>query len=58
VTPAAAPSHRDKGDEFVADAGRAKLDIDPVGGEEVERLIAELFKLDSAIVTKLKSILR
>jgi len=44
--------------EFVADAGRAKLEIDPIGAEEVERLVADLFKLDPALVAKLKGILR
>ena len=44
--------------EFVADAGRAKLEIDPIGAEEVERLVGELFKLDAVLVAKLKGILR
>jgi len=44
--------------EFKADAARAKLDVDPIGGEELEHLVQELFKLDSAIVMKLKGVLR
>jgi tripartite-type tricarboxylate transporter receptor subunit TctC len=44
--------------EFVADARRAKLDVDPIGGDEVERLVADLFRLDPAIAARLKEILR
>jgi tripartite-type tricarboxylate transporter receptor subunit TctC len=44
--------------ELLADAGRAKLDVDPIGGEETERLVHELFKVDPAIAAKLKGILR
>ena len=44
--------------ELLADAGRAKLEIDPIGGEETERLVAELFKLDPDVAAKLKGILR
>ncbi len=44
--------------ELLADARQAKLDLDPLGGEELERLVEELFRLDPAVVTKLKGILR
>jgi len=40
-----------------AEADRAQLTIDPVPGEELERLIAGLFSLDPPFVDKLKSIL-
>jgi tripartite-type tricarboxylate transporter receptor subunit TctC len=40
-----------------AEADRAQLTIDPVSGEELERLIAGLFSLDPPFVDKLKSIL-
>jgi tripartite-type tricarboxylate transporter receptor subunit TctC len=44
--------------EFLADARQARLDVDPMGGEELERLVEDLFRLEPAIVTKLKGILR
>ncbi len=39
--------------KFLAEARRANLEIDPISGEELERLVHELFKLDPAIVAKL-----
>jgi tripartite-type tricarboxylate transporter receptor subunit TctC len=44
--------------EFAADAKRSKLDIDPINGEDVTRVVGELFKLDPAIAAKLKDILK
>lgn len=44
--------------EFLAEAKKANLEIDPVSGEELERLVNELFKLDPAVVAKLKGILK
>jgi len=44
--------------ELLADAGRAKLEIDPIGGEETEHLVSELFKLDPTVAARLKGILR
>jgi tripartite-type tricarboxylate transporter receptor subunit TctC len=41
---------RDK--EFLADAERAKLEIAPVPGEEIEKLILELYATPSAVVQK------
>ena len=46
-----------KDPEFLADAEKAKLDIDPITGEEMEKMVAKLFKLNAATVTKLKEIL-
>jgi tripartite-type tricarboxylate transporter receptor subunit TctC len=46
-----------KDPEFVAEAKKADLNIDPVTGEEVEKVIAGLFKLDQALIAKLKEIL-
>jgi tripartite-type tricarboxylate transporter receptor subunit TctC len=40
-----------------AEAERAKLTLDPVTGEELERMVGELFTLDPAFVAKLKTIL-
>ena len=44
--------------EFVADAQRAKLDLDPIDGEEIQRQVRELFKLEPALVAKLREILK
>lgn len=44
--------------EFLAEAKKTKLDIDPVTGEELERTIAGLFKLEPKLVGKLKEILK
>jgi tripartite-type tricarboxylate transporter receptor subunit TctC len=44
--------------EFVADAKRSKLEIDPVNSDELTRVVQELFNLDPAITAKLKGILK
>jgi len=46
-----------KDPEFLADAEKAKLDIEPITGEEMEKMVGKLFKLSPATVTKLKEIL-
>ncbi|MBI4634127.1 MAG: hypothetical protein HY742_09590 [Deltaproteobacteria bacterium] len=46
---------KDKG--FLAEAEKANLDIEPVSVSELEKSVASLFKLDSAMLTKLKDIL-
>jgi tripartite-type tricarboxylate transporter receptor subunit TctC len=43
--------------EFLAEAQKAKLDIDPVSGEEVAGTVARLFEQGPAIVAKLKQVL-
>jgi tripartite-type tricarboxylate transporter receptor subunit TctC len=42
---------------FMAEAEKAKLTIDPVTGEELAKMIADLFTLDPALLAKLKEIL-
>jgi tripartite-type tricarboxylate transporter receptor subunit TctC len=44
--------------EFVADAKKSKLDTDPLTGEEVEIIVANLFKMDPRLVNQLKEILK
>jgi tripartite-type tricarboxylate transporter receptor subunit TctC len=44
--------------DFLAEAVKAKLDVDPVSGEEVEKIVSGLFKLDSATIAKMSEILR
>jgi tripartite-type tricarboxylate transporter receptor subunit TctC len=43
---------------FLAETEKAKLTIDPVTGEELERMVGELFTLDPALLAKLKAILQ
>jgi tripartite-type tricarboxylate transporter receptor subunit TctC len=43
--------------EFRAEAEKSKLDVDPIPGEEVERMVTELFRLESPLVAKLKETL-
>ena len=44
--------------EFLADAKKAQLDLDPVPAEEVEKTVARFFKLDTALIAKLREILK
>ena len=46
-----------KDPEFRADAQKARLDIEPVSGQEIERIVHSLFKLDCAMISKLKDVL-
>lgn len=46
-----------KDPEFLADARKAKLGVDPISGEQAEKIIGDLFKLDAALVAKLKKTL-
>jgi len=46
-----------KDPDFLADTQKAKLDIDPITGADLERVVNGIFKLDAALVVKLKSIL-
>ncbi len=43
--------------EFLADAKKSNLSVDPVPVDEIERDLSALFKLDPALVAKLKDIL-
>jgi tripartite-type tricarboxylate transporter receptor subunit TctC len=47
-----------KDPEFLADAGRAKLDLDPIDGLEIQKEVKELFSLEPALVKKMKEILK
>jgi tripartite-type tricarboxylate transporter receptor subunit TctC len=47
-----------KDPEFVADAKRARLDLDPLDGEEIENQVKTLFKLEPGLVKQLKEILK
>src|SRR5262245_8679980 len=43
--------------EFVADAQKSRLNVEPVAPDEIEKDIAGLFKLDPVLITKLKEVL-
>jgi tripartite-type tricarboxylate transporter receptor subunit TctC len=47
-----------KDSEFLADAKKSRLDTQPLTGEEIEKIVAQLFKIDPAVVTQLKEILK
>jgi tripartite-type tricarboxylate transporter receptor subunit TctC len=47
-----------KDPDFLADATKAKLDINPLDGTELERNVREVFNLDKALVPKAKEILK
>jgi tripartite-type tricarboxylate transporter receptor subunit TctC len=43
---------------FLADANKAKLDIKPMSGEELEKIVSGFFQVDPAILPKLQAIFR
>ena len=43
--------------EFLADAKKSNLDINPLSGEEVARTVDNIFKIEPAVAAKLKQIL-
>ena len=47
-----------KDPEFLADAKKAKLDINPLDGEDLERNVKDIFKLDPKLIPKAKEILK
>ena len=46
-----------KDKEFLAEAEKSKLDVDPIPGEQVEKIVDGLFKLDPNTLAKLKQVL-
>jgi len=46
-----------KDPEFLAEAKKAKLEIEPVSGEEIEGVVQGLFKIEPAFVARLKQVL-
>lgn len=43
--------------EFLADAKKSRLDTDPLTGEEIEKIVVQLFKIEPNLVSQLKEIL-
>lgn len=46
-----------KDPEFIADATKAKLDLNPLSGDELEKTVMEIYDAEPAVVAKLKEIL-
>jgi hypothetical protein len=44
--------------EFIADAKKSNLSVDPMTAEELRRTLVRLFKVDSRLVEKLKDVLK
>lgn len=44
--------------DFIADAQKSKLDTDPLSGEEIDKIVASLFKMEPGLVNQLKDILK
>jgi tripartite-type tricarboxylate transporter receptor subunit TctC len=42
---------------FMAEAEKAKLEIDPLTGNDVEKTVGEMFNIDEGLKSKLKAIL-
>ena len=47
-----------EGQRFLSRSSQSKLDVDPVSGEEVEKIVSGLFKLDSATVARMSEVLK
>lgn len=47
-----------KDPEFLADAKKARLDLNPLSGEDLEKTVARTFALEKPLVEKLKEILK
>jgi hypothetical protein len=44
--------------EFIADAKKSKLGVDPITGDDLEKTVGRLFKLAPGVVSKLKDVLK
>jgi tripartite-type tricarboxylate transporter receptor subunit TctC len=47
-----------KDPDFIADMQRARLDLNPVEGEELQSAVERIFKVEKPVVDKLKEILK
>lgn len=43
---------------FLAEAAKTKLEVDPVTGEELEKIVAALFRMNPQVLTKLREVLK
>jgi tripartite-type tricarboxylate transporter receptor subunit TctC len=44
--------------EFISEAKKGNFELDPVTGEELEKIVNRLFKADAAIITQLRELLK
>jgi hypothetical protein len=47
-----------KDSQFLAEAEKAKLEIDPVDGPGIEKMVNGLYEIDPAIVNQVKKLLQ
>jgi tripartite-type tricarboxylate transporter receptor subunit TctC len=47
-----------KDPEFLADATKARLDVNPLDGAELEKNVREVFNLDPKLIPRAKEILK
>jgi hypothetical protein len=47
-----------KDPEFLAEAEKAKLEVTPVSGEAVQKIVEEAYKTDPAIAKKTEALLK
>ena len=47
-----------KDKDYLADAKRSSLEIDPTSGEEIDAIVASLFNTPDAVITRTKKVLR
>ena len=46
-----------KDPQFMAEAGKAKLEIDPIDGPGIEKMVNGLYEIEPAVVSRVKQIL-
>jgi tripartite-type tricarboxylate transporter receptor subunit TctC len=46
-----------KDPEFLADAKKTRLDIDPLTGEEIEKTVSQIKSIPAATIAKLKDVI-
>ena len=46
-----------KDPEFIAEANKAELDLDPLSGEEIEKIVGEIKSLSPALIAKMKEVI-
>lgn len=47
-----------KDPEFMADAKKSRIDLEPIAGEEVQKMVAGMFNLPPALIAKLRDALK
>lgn len=47
-----------KDPEFVADAKKSRIDLEPIGGVEVQKMVGDMFNLSPALIAKLRDALK